>query len=102
MPVLVFHRQSLACGRAGCKITAWKKPGFGGTNAAIGGYVRLIGRFAMNTLQIQDRFEPYFDGRKTTLSHIDPRAIEKAREAKDRIEDARKAKDTAESRDRAA
>jgi hypothetical protein len=56
----------------------------------------------MNTLQIQDSFEPYFDGRKNTLSRIDPLAIEKAREAKDRIEAARKARDVVEPRDRAA
>jgi hypothetical protein len=55
----------------------------------------------MNTLQIQDSFEPYFDGRKATLSHVDPRATEKAKQARDRIEDARKAED-AELRDRAA
>ena len=56
----------------------------------------------MNTLQIQDSFEPYFEGRKNTLSRVDPRAIEKAKQAKDRIEDARRAKDTTEPRDRAA
>ena len=56
----------------------------------------------MNTLQIQDSFEPYFDGRKNTLSRVDPRAVEKAKQAKDRIDDARKAKDAAEPRDRAA
>jgi hypothetical protein len=55
----------------------------------------------MSTLQIQDSFEPYFD-RKNTLSRVDPHAIEKAKQAKDRIEDARKAKDAAEPRDRAA
>jgi hypothetical protein len=92
----------LACGRASCKNAARKKPDFGGTNAAIGGYLRLVGRFVMNTLQIQDSFEPYFDGRKNTLSRVDPRAIEKAKQTKDRIDDARKAKDAAELRDRAA
>jgi hypothetical protein len=56
----------------------------------------------MNTLQIQDSFEPYFDGRKNTLSRVDPRAIEKAKQARDRIEDARITKDAAEPRDRAA
>jgi hypothetical protein len=56
----------------------------------------------MNTLQIQDSFEPYFEGRKKTLSRVDPRAIEKAREARDRIDEARRAKDAAEPRDRAA
>ena len=86
----------------GLQNPAPKKSGFGGTKAAIGGYLRLIGRFAMNTLQIQDSFEPYFDGRKNTLSRVGPRAIEKAKQAKDRIEDARKAKDAAEPRDRAA
>ena len=80
---------------------AKKKPGFGGTKAAIGGYVRLIGRFAMNTLQIQDSFEPYLTAARTLLSRVDPRAIEKAKEAKDRIEHARKAEE-AEPRDRAA
>jgi hypothetical protein len=64
--------------------------------------ISAFGRFAMNTLQIQDSFEPYFDGRKATLSHVDPRAIEKAKGAKDRIEDARKAKNAALQRDRAA
>ena len=56
----------------------------------------------MNTLQIQDSFEPYFDGRKNTLSRVDPRAIEKAKQAQDRIDETRKAKDAAEPRDRAA
>ncbi len=78
-----------------------KKPGFGGTKAAIGGYVRLIGRFAMDTLKIQDSFEPYYDGRKNVFARVDPRAVEKAREARDRIEQARKAKDK-DARDRAA
>jgi hypothetical protein len=86
----------------GLQNPAPKKPGFGGTKAAISSYFQLIGRFAMNTLQIQDRFEPYFDGRKNTLSRVDPRAIEKAKQTKDCIEDARKGKDAAEPRDRAA
>jgi hypothetical protein len=64
--------------------------------------LRLVGRFAMNMLHIQDSFEPYFDGRKATLSRVDPRAIEKAKQARDRIEDARKAKDAAQPRDHAA
>jgi len=55
----------------------------------------------MNTLQIQDSFEPYFDGRKNALSRIDPRAVDKAKQAKERIDEGRKAKDT-EPRDRAA
>ena len=85
----------------GLQNPAPKKPGFGGTKAAIGGYFRLIGRFAMNTLQIQDSFEPYFDGRKNALSRVDPRAVDKAKQVKERIDEARKAKDT-EPRDRAA
>jgi hypothetical protein len=80
---------------------AKKKPGLGGTNAAIGGYVLSIGRFAMDTLKIQDSFEPYYEGRKNSFARLDPRAIDKAREARDRIEQARKAED-AELRDRAA
>jgi hypothetical protein len=80
---------------------AKKKPGLGGTNAAIGGYVRLIGRFAMDTLKIQDSFEPYYDGRKNAFARVDPRAVDKAKEARDRIEQARKAEE-AEPRDRAA
>jgi hypothetical protein len=78
-----------------------KKPGLGGTNAAIGGYVRLIGRFAMDTLKIQDSFEPYYDGRKNAFARVDPRAMDKAKEARDRIEHARKVEE-AELRDRAA
>jgi hypothetical protein len=105
----MLHVQSLTRGRASCKTRllgnrhapAKKKPGFGGTNAAIDGYFPPIGRFAMNTLKIQDSFEPYYDGRKTSFARIDPRAVTKAKDLKDRLEDARKAKD-AETRDRAA
>ena len=55
----------------------------------------------MDTLKIQDSFEPYYDGRRNVFARVDPRAVEKAREAKDRIELARKAKDM-DTRDRAA
>ena len=80
---------------------AKKKPGLGGTDAAIGGYVRLIGRFAMDTLKIQESFEPYYDGRKNAFASVDPRAVDRAKEVKDRIERARKAEE-AKLRDRAA
>jgi hypothetical protein len=71
-----------------------------GTSATIAGYVRLIGRFAMDTLETQDSFEPYYDGRKNAFARVNPRAVEKAKEAKERIEHARKEKVT-EARDRA-
>jgi hypothetical protein len=87
--------------RTGGVPAAKKKPGFGGTNAAIGGYFLSIGRLAMNTLKIQDSFEPYYEGRKDSFVRVDPGAVEKAMEAKDRIEQARRAKG-AEPRDRAA
>ena len=55
----------------------------------------------MDTLKIQDSFEPYYDGRKNVFARVDPRAVEKAKEARDRIEHARKARET-EARNRAA
>jgi hypothetical protein len=45
----------------------------------------------MDTLKIQDVFEPYYDGRKKGLARVDPRAVERAKEARDRIEQDRRA-----------
>lgn len=51
----------------------------------------------MNTLGIQDVFEPYYEGRRNSFARIDPSAVEKARKLKERIEEMRKAE-----RDKAA
>jgi hypothetical protein len=58
----------------------------------------------MDTLQIQDAFEPYYDGRKDRFARLDPRAVERAKEARDRIEQDRRAqgRPKVEDRDRAA
>jgi hypothetical protein len=44
----------------------------------------------MNSLGLQDVFEPYYDGRKNTFSSIEPSAVDRARRIKERIEEARK------------
>jgi hypothetical protein len=46
---------------------------------------------SLNTLGLQDVFEPYYEGRRNTFATIDPKAVEKARKAKERLEELRKA-----------
>jgi hypothetical protein len=45
----------------------------------------------MDTLKIQDAFEPYYDGRRKGLARIEPQAVERAKEARDRIDRERRA-----------
>ena len=59
----------------------------------------------MDALKIQDGFEPYYDGRKSGFASVDPRAVDKAKEVRDRIEQDRKTGPTRpkiDDRDRAA
>ena len=44
----------------------------------------------MNSLGLQDTFEPYYEGRRNTFASIQPAAVERARRIKERIEQARK------------
>jgi hypothetical protein len=44
----------------------------------------------MDALVIQDSFEPYYEGRKSGLAGVDPGAIDKAMEVRDRIDQERK------------
>lgn len=57
----------------------------------------------MNTLKLQDVFEPYYEGRAGVFANIDPKAVEKAKQRKDQIEGARGTdRFNDNSRDRAA
>jgi len=46
----------------------------------------------MNSLALQDSFEPYYEGRQSTFGSIEPSAVERARAVIERIERARKAR----------
>jgi hypothetical protein len=46
----------------------------------------------MNSLALQDSFEPYYEGRRSIFATIEPSAVERARVIKERIEQARKAR----------
>jgi len=54
----------------------------------------------LNTLGLQDVFEPYYEGRKGPFATIDPKAVEKARKAKERLEERQSERD--KPRDEAA
>ena len=56
----------------------------------------------MNTLKIQDSFEPYYDGRKTRFARVDPRAVDKAKDSQGSHRSRPARPRTAEPRDRAA
>jgi hypothetical protein len=43
----------------------------------------------MDSLQFQDAFEPYYEGRSNGFATIDPKAVEKARKLRDRLDEAR-------------
>lgn len=45
----------------------------------------------MNTLKLQDVFEPYYEGRKNAFATIEPAAVDKAKKLKERIEEIRQA-----------
>jgi hypothetical protein len=56
----------------------------------------------MNTLGLQDVFEPYYEGRKSSFATIEPNAVERARRLKERIDEARRARDEEKRSDEAA
>jgi hypothetical protein len=60
-----------------------------------------LGSMTLNTLGLQDVFEPYYEGRKNSFATIDPKAVDKARKAKERLEEMRKA-ERGKPRDEAA
>lgn len=45
----------------------------------------------MDTLKLQDVFEPYFEGRRSGFATIEPGAVEKARKLKEKLEELRRA-----------
>ena len=55
----------------------------------------------MDTLEIQDSFEPYYDGRKNAFSRVDPRAVDKASKPRNVSSKPARPRST-EPRDRAA
>jgi hypothetical protein len=44
----------------------------------------------VNSLKIQDAFEPYYEGRRNTFATIAPSAVEKASKLTERFEEARR------------